>query len=606
MSLKPIISIGILLTCLLASTATFAQQTKEQLAAHYYSHGEYAQAAEIYEGLYKNTSNKFYYQMLLKSYLELGQIRDAERLVEKRMKDYRRDIYLHVDLAEVLLKKGDKKKADKEYEEALNAITADMLQVEDLVRAFEGVGRSDLMLKAYLKAREVMKSRFVYVNEIAALHGSTGNYEAMTQEYLDLLDNSPGSIGSIQISLQRAMQQTSDERLSDGLRSALISRIQDHPENRSYIEMMIWYSLQVKDFEFAMTQAKAVDARFPDMGGEQLYRVANIALSNADYDVAEECYRALISKGTSSPQYFNSRIGVLKVQFARLNRNFPTPTDQLQALRQQYDATLQELGKKAATLPIMRDYASLMAYYLNDVQGAADMLYDALEIPKLPQKDVCQVKLELGDLLLFAGEPWEASLLYMQVEKTYRDDILGAQAKLRNARLSYYNNDFQWAISQLNVLRASTTKLIANDAMELSLLISDNMEDDSTYGMLELYAAADLMLYRNQLDSAWQKLDEIAQRSLSHPLLDEVLMQKAKIRMRQNRFEEADSLLAKLYDFYPDDILADDALMLRAQLNEERLQHPEVAKECYEKILVDYPVSLYADRARKRYNALRK
>ena len=589
-----------------AATTLHAQQTKEQLAAHYYSQGEFAQAAELYEGLYEKTSNKFYYQMLLKSYMELGQTRDAERLVEKRMKANRRDIYLHVDLAEVYRKKGEEKKANKEYEEALSKITTDMQQTEALVRAFEGAGRYDMMLKSYQKAREVARNRFIFVNEIAALHGSMGDYEAMTQEYMDLLDHSPGSIGSIQISLQRALQQTADDRLSEGLRQALVSRIQEHPENRTYIEMMIWYSLQVKDFEFAMTQAKAVDARFPDMGGEQLQRVANIALSNNDFDVAQECFKALVSKGKDAPQYFNSRLGLLKVQFNRLNRNFPVATDQLNQLRQQYEDALQELGKQRNTLPIMRDYASLLAYYLNDVQAAADILYDALEIERLPQKETCEVKLELGDLLLFAGEPWEASLLYMQVEKSYRDDVLGAQAKLKNARLSYYNNDFQWAISQLNVLRASTTKLIANDAMELSLLISDNMEDDSTYEMLELYAAADLMLYRNQLDSAWQKLDEISQRTLSHPLLDEVLMQKAKIRMRQQQYEEADSLLATLIAFYPDDLLADDALMLRAELNEQRLAKVEVARECYEKILVDYPVSLYADKARKQYNKLRK
>ena len=155
------------------------------------------------------------------------------------------------------------------------------------------------------------------------------------------------------------------------------------------------------------------------------------------------------------------------------------------------------------------------------------------------------------------------------------------------------------------MLRASTSKLIANDAMELSLLISDNMEDDSTYTMLSLFADADLLLYRNQLDSAWEGFDNVTRQMLSHPLFDEVLMRKAQIRMKQARYAEADSLLQRLVDFYPTDITADDALFLMAQLNEDHLGNPTKALECYEKLLVDYPTSLYVDRARKRYNNLK-
>ena len=254
----------------------------------------------------------------------------------------------------------------------------------------------------------------------------------------------------------------------------------------------------------------------------------------------------------------------------------------------------------------MRDYSHLLAYSNVEtpeekLQKASDLLYDIIEMPRASKQIVSEVKLELGDLLLFAGETWDASLLYSQVEKSNKNDVVGSQAKFRNAKLSYYNDDFQWAKSQLDVLRASTSKLVANDAMELSLLISDNMEEDSTYEMLSYYAAADLMVYRNQLDSAWMLLEEIVHRNLSHNLFDEVLMQKAKIRMKQGRFEEADSLLQFIVDHYGTDILADDALFMLAELNEQQLNNPEKARQCYEKLILDYPTSLYVDRARKRY-----
>ena len=596
---------GLLLFLLFWAATGQAQQSQEQLASHYYSNGDFAQAAELYEQMYKRAPNKFYYQMLFRSYLELEQWKDAERLAERRLRQFPKELDLYVDLGQVQERRGERKKALKSYDAAVDKIGYDTKQIADLCQAFETANHTEYAIQVYLAARKKMKNEYAFVSELATLYERSGNYEAMMQEYFDLLDKQPRMMNQIQIALQRVLSETSNPKVSEGLRSALVQRVQQHPENHQYLEMMIWYSLQQKDFQFAMVQAKAVDARFLDQGGETLMRVANIAQSNQAYDVAQECYATVAKKGKEGPFYFDSRVGELDVQFARLNRNFPIENKKLWALLHDYEAALAELGKNEHTVPLMRNYADLMAYYADSLQRAADMLYDILDIPRLPHQLRDETKLALGDLLLFAGEVWDASLLYMQVEKANKNEVIGSMAKFKNAKLSYYNHDFLWAKTQLDVLRASTSKLIANDAMELSLLISDNMEEDSTFAMLERYAEADLLLYRNQLDSAWDAFESIATSALSHPLFDEVLLQKAKIRIRQERYQEADSLLGQLVTLYYYDILADDALLLQAQLNEERLNNPAKARECYEKILLDYPTSLYVDQARKKYNELK-
>lgn len=582
-----------------------AQQTNEQLAAYYYDHGEYAQAAQLYEGLYKQSSKKYYYQRLLSTYLQLEQYRDAVKLVERRRKSNGKELSLYVDEGVVYLRQKQEKSALKCFDKAIDAITTNLQPVPDLAMAFVSAGRPDYAARTYLKAREKTRNRQLYFNELVGVYQQMGNYTAMTDEYFDLLDNYPGMMSSIQISMQRALQEAPDERLGEGVRRALVSRVQEHPENKTYLEMMIWFALQQKDFRFALEQAEAIDARFPDLGGKQLLRVAQIAQNNDDLAVAADAYRKLTAKGKESPLYFDARVGELEVEFAQINHNYTVDSKSLATLQAKYLAAFGELGKNERTIPLMRNYAALMAYHGGEAQAAVDMLDDALEIPRLRPQLRDEIKLELGDLLLFVGQTWDASLLYMQVEKANKEDVLGAMGKYRNARLSYYNHDFEWAKSQLNVLRASTSKLIANDAMELSLLISDNMEEDSTYGMLELFADADLLLYRNLLDSAWDAFDAVSSHAMSHPLLDEVLMRKAQIRMKQGRYDEADSLLNRLVNFYPNDITADDALMMRAELNEEKLERPQTALECYEKLLLDYPTSLYVDRARKRYNTLK-
>ena len=595
----------LIIWCLATAGILFAQQSDEQLAAYYYDHGEFAQAAQLYEGLYKRGSNKYYYQRLLATYLELEEYKDALRLVERRQKSNPKDLYLWVDEGSVYLRQQQEKKALKSFDKAIGMITSNQQPIADMAQAFIRIGRTDYAVQTYLTARSQTRNEALYFNELVGVYQQMGDFEAMTGEYFNLLDRQPGMMKSVQVSMQRALQEAPDGRLSAGVKNALVSRVREHPDNKVYLEMMIWFSLQQKDFRFALEQSEAVDARFPDIGGEQVMRVAQIAQSNGDLDVAADGYRYMQLKGSENNYYFDARVGELEVDFARINHNYTVDSKSLAGLKAKYLAAFDELGKNERTVPLMRHYATLMAYHGGDAQVAVDMLDDVLELPRLKPQVRDEVKLELGDLLLFAGQTWDASLLYMQVEKANKNDLLGAAAKFRNAKLSYYSHDFDWAKSQLDVLRASTSKLIANDAMELSLLISDNMEDDSTYSMLELFADADLLLYRGQLDSAWEAFDAVNRARMSHPLFDEVLMRKAQIRMKQARYADADSLLKRLVDFYPYDITADDALMLRAELNEEHLDRPQTALECYEKILLDYPTSLYVDRARKRYNELK-
>ena len=595
----------LILSALLPMAPVAAQQSQEQMAAYYFDNGEFEQAAQLYESLYKNYANKYYYQRLYSSYLKLGEFKDALRLTEKRLKNNPKELALYVDEGNVHLLQENEKKALKCFDQAIEAITSNIAPVPDLAMAFINIGRYDYAVKTYLTAREKTRSQQLYFSELVGVYQAMGDYTAMTHEYFNLLDKQPGMIASVQLNMQKSMLEAPDDRLADGIRQALVERVSEHPNNHTYLEMMIWFAIQQKDFRFSLQQAEAVDARFPDKGGEQVLRVASIAFDNEDYDVAADAYRYLQGKGQDSPYYFESRVGELKVDFARINHHYAIPADSLVLLKQKYESAIAELGKNERTIQLMRNYAQLMAYYANEAQAAVSILDDVLEVPRLKNNIRGEVKLELADILLFAGSVWDASLLYMQVEKENKNDILGARAKFKNARLSYFNHDFEWANSQLKVLRASTSKLIANDAMELSLLISDNMEDDSTYTMLSLFADADLLLYRNQLDSAWEGFDQVTRQMLSHPLFDEVLMRKAQIRMKQARYAEADSLLQRLVDFYPTDITADDALFFMAELNEDHLANPAKALECYEKILVDYPTSLYVDRARKRYNALK-
>lgn len=596
-----------MLMLLMFSAVSLAQSDKEiQAAEYFFRNKEYDKAAELYERFFEKSQNKFYYQQLLTSYIKLERYREANRLVERQMKKEPKNINLYVDLGYVYLCESKKSKAEKTFAKAIEKMSPNTQQISLLASAFENVELYNYAIETYIAARKKLNNNNqFFVFELATLYEKSGRYDDMMREYLDFLELNPAMKSQMQVFLQRSMTQTDNPKLVESLRNSLVTRLQKSPNNATLLDMMIWFSVQQKDFDFAFKQAKAVDMRFPAGNAEQVYKVASIAKSNEAYDVAVQGYNYIISKGKDNPYYIKSRVELLGVKFNMINKNYTMSPKELSTLVDEYERTFAELGKNVQTIPIMRNYANILAFHVYDIQKSADILYEVIDMKGAPRKDVDAVKLELGDILIFGGEMWESALLYMQVEKANKSDIIGALAKLKNAKLSYYKGDFEWAKSQLDVLRASTSKLVANDAMELSLLISDNMEDDSTYVSLEYFAKADLLIYQNKLGDAWSYFDSILQINISHALFDEILMRKAQISLKQNNFIQADSLLQTVVNFYGHDILADDALFLLGDLNENKLNNPDKAKEYYERILLDYSASLYVVEARKRYNKLK-
>jgi TolA-binding protein len=366
----------------------------------------------------------------------------------------------------------------------------------------------------------------------------------------------------------------------------------------------LWLSIQRRDFEFALVQAKSLDTRFNE-GGQLVYELGILCMSNEEYEAAGEAFSYIIKKGPMNPFYAESLTGMLRAEFLTITTGYEVDREQLDALDDQYDKALAELGKNARTVMLMRDQAHLKAFYLDDLEAAMTLLEEAVSIPNASDLMRAELKLELGDIYLFEGEVWEASLLYSQVEKSFKNDPIGHEAKFRNARLSYYIGEFNWSKAQLDVLKAATSKLIANDAMELSLQIGDNMDPDSTYTGLAYFSRAELYIYRGQDDLALATLDSIGQLSLSHPLDDDVLFKEAEIQIRRKNYAEADTLLAQIVSDYGTEILADNALFLRAELREEAMNDKAGAMQFYQRLILDYPGSLFATEARKRYRQLR-
>lgn len=598
------ILILMVLTLHIPSRMMAQDKTTEQLALQYYTNGEFDKAAELYQELFAKTPNTYFYNYYISSLLESKNYRDAERLVKnlKETRELRRNFI--VELGFVYQSQGDYKKADKEYERAIEKMEPTRMAVVDLSNAFLIRRLPEYAVKVYQKGRKVVSDGYPFYLELAGVYQSSRDYRGMMDEYLDYVGADETKLELVQNILQQLITNIGEEDFQQIVRGKIIERTQKFPDILVYSELLLWYSLQQKDFELALVQAKGMEKRTRDEG-DAVFRVGQLAASNDYYEVAIDAFEYIKLKGEAHFLYLSAEILLLEVKYNRLMKTGSPEQPAIESMAVEYERVLTNLGKSAGTIVLMRNLAHLYAFYLEQSEKAIALLQNAISMQGVQNTVVAQCKTDLGDIYLMTGDVWEATLLYSQVEKAFKYDPVGFEAKFRNARLSFYIGEFDWSRTQLDVLRTATSKLIANDAMELSLLISDNLEADSNTVPLSMYAQAEMLNFRKKRIDALQMLDSISTMFPVHNLQDEVLLRKSEIYISMGDFQIADSLLSKLIELYPLDILADNALIMQARMHDYQLKDSPGAMTLYEKIITGYPGSIFVAEARKRYKELR-
>jgi len=500
---------------------------------------------------------------------------------------------------------GDTAKAEQQFDKALKALPPEQAAVRNMANAFTKYNELGRALETYERGRKILKdgaSDFFY--ETAALRASQGDVPGMVSDYLDLLSTNPAYQQAVQNGLGRYIDFTATDDRSDLLRTELLRRIQKDPDNTSLQEMLIWLYLQRKDLNSAFVQSKAMDKRFKE-DGERLMALGDMAVTNKDWSVAAKSYGYVAERGAGSPWYAAARAGLVQAKDAQVRDQADPPQEQLQELRTLYNSTLDELGRTPANVKLINGLAHLKAYYLNDAAGAVAELRQGITMPGLDRLEQGRLKLDLGDILVLQGEIWDASLLYSQVDLEMKQDVLGHEARLRNAKVSFYAGDFLWAKAQLDVLKASTSKLIANDAMELSLLIDDNLGTDTVSAALSLFAHVQLLTFQHKYDSALVQLDTLNARFPQSSLGDDMLYERYRIAHARHQYEEAAGYLQKVVELYPNDILVDNAMYDLGLLYENDIKDKEKAQEWFGKLLFDQSGSIFTADARDHYRNLR-
>ena len=588
------------------SSFSFSQgETDQQLAQHYYSNGDFEKAKTYYIKIYEKDPSKFNFNRYFDCLNQTGDLKEAEKVLKKQSSANRYDIEYKVLLGQFYEDTKETDKAQKIYSDLIDNLEPDPASIISLFNAFKSKERNDLAFSTIEKGRKILRDSYPLHFQFAELYGAMGQTEKMIGEYLDLLDFQSSYASTIQTVLARQIDFTASvSKEYDFLKSALLERIQKKPGESVYSEMLIWLFIQKKNFTGALVQVQAMDKRLNEQGRGVL-ELGKMCVENKEYETARKAFKYVIALGDEKLFYYQAENALLNTRFLEVTTNRNYSAEELQSTISEYQTTLLRVGKKRSSIPLIIELSHIQAFYANQATEAITLLTEALLIPGITDMQKAELKMQLADIHVLHGDIWEASLFYMQIESELKFEPIGHEAKFKNARIFYYDGEFDFAQSQLGVLKESTTKLIANDALKLSILITDNFGLDSNYQAMTWFANGDLLIEQHRNSEAFVLFDSIIATFPYHSLGDEILIRKSKAMQLQGDWTKAISYLEELLKYYKEDILADDALFQLGDIYENHLNDKEKASEFYKTLLFDFKGSLYSVEVRKRYRSIR-
>lgn len=579
--------------------------TDYQVAMQYYRNGEFEKAVTLYKKLYFSNRSHNYFYYYFDCLQKLKDYPTAEKLVKEQIKFNKENLSYRVDLGYLYQIQNENSKAKSEYNAAIKRIRGNRHQIIQLAYEFINKRLFDYAEKTFEQGKKILKNSYEFETEMAQMYYYQRNYEKMIAEYLKLLKKSKQYLQMVQNHLQNAVYNDIDGSLKGVLKTALIKEINKNPEQTTLSELLIWLYIQDADFENAFLQARALDRRLNE-NGKRLIALARIATNNSNFDVAVKAYEYVIAKGEMLEYFFAARNEMLNLMFKRIKLGLDTQKSDFIRLENSYAKALEEEGIRAETAEMVKNLAHLKAFYLGKTAEAWFMLENSINIKGLDKISKGELELELADIYLVADKIWDATFAYARIEEYNKNNKIGAEAKFRKARLAYFIGNPEWAKAQLDVLKASTSKLPANDAAHLSLLIYDNTGwGDTNEVALKMYARADLKHFQSQDSLALLILDTLLNKFPDNELIDEAWLLKAKVFFKQQKLEEAADAYLQIIEKFPDDILADRALFSLGNIFENHLNKPNEALKYYQQLLTTFKGSIYTVEARKRYRTLR-
>lgn len=567
------------------------------IARQYFEEGNFEKAAVYYERFYKNNPQQTgVIAPLVETYQQLEKYKEAESLLLEAAAGVRTNPVLYVEIGYNYSLMKAPEKAEDYYSKAIASLTNNPNYAYVLGKTFREKSLLDQAIITYQKAME-LNNQLNFDFDLATIYGERGEVEHMYAMYLELIKKSPNLSPTIKRNLGRFVTEDPNAKNNILFKKALLRKTQSEPDVL-WNEMLSWMFVQQKDYTNAFVQQKAIYKRSDAKTLSNIVDLGMLALENHDTDTAYSIYKFIITNAKDLELVIQAKLSLITIQVSNGEQR------DHKAIKADFEQLLSEYGSGVNTLMVQMEYAKFLAFQMREPSNAEQLLKEALTL-QVDRFKQAQLKIALADVLVYDKKFNQALIYYIQVQKDLKNDVWGQYARFKVAQTSFYKGDFSWAETQLNVLKSSTSQLIANDALELKLLISDNIQQDSTHAALKLYAKADLMAYQNNTNESIAILQEILEKHKGESIEDQALLKQGMLLEKIEQYDKAALNFEKIIAFFPDGILMDDALFHLGVLNLNKRMMPEEAKKLLERIIFEHQDSIYFVQARDLYRSIR-
>ena len=567
------------------------------LAKQYFADGDFDKAVVFYEKLVEqNPRRTDYAEGLIACYQQLERYSDAEKFLLDKIALGKVYPTFYIELGYTYAIQDLTEKSKEQYDTAISIIDKNPNSGYAIGFRFQKYAILDYAIKAYSRAME-LNPKLDYNFQMARIYGEQGDIDKMYRSYIKLIIEEKSSMSNVLRNFDDFVTPDPESENNIKLKAILLEGAQKNP-NLHWNELLSWLFVQQKQYSSAFRQEKAI---FKRMDGSSVYRLKNLgelALEDSEIEVAQSIFEYIVENTNDVVTKLNAQLNLIDILLLNPEKKI------LEEVQKTYEELIAIHGYKSQTLQLQIAYANFLTFKKDNPESAITILKKSLALP-LNKRGNAFVKSALGDILVFDKKFNQALIYFTQIQRSLKNDVLGQDARFKVAQTSFYKGDFDWASTQLKVLRSSTSQLIANDAMQLSLLISDNSLEDSTQTALKKYARADLLAYQNKTSEAIAELNGILENHKGEKIEDEALLKQGELLESQKDFEAAKFNYQKIIEFYPSGILADDAHFALAELYRKELNEPEKAKAQYEKIIYNYQDSYFFPQARQNFRKLR-
>ena len=569
-------------------------QNDYDLAESYFDNGEFEKALYYYKKLNNSQpgNSKFIFR-IVKIYQELEQYHSVELLLENNLKKTNNPQYL-VGLGYNYELQNKLELSQDYYNQAISRTKNNPALSYSIAIKFEDYNLIDEAIYMYKFAIEKTQNSS-YEYRLANLYAQKKDVKNMFTSYLNYAEFNSSYLNQ---TLQIIGEYINDDESSyyNLILKKIVLRKLQNSQNIYWNKILSWLYNKQKNYKKSLLQQKAIYKR-EQSSLQPIISIGLLSKRAKDYETTKSAFNFIIEMSQEPSLILEAKLQLLSLDILLKTKEFTR-------IQSDYLQLIDNYGFNDKTLDLQLSFINFLVFNLNKKQDAIDIITNNLK-KNFSRFSKAKMKLKLGDIYLLQEKFNLALIYYTQVYNEIESGILSQEARFKVAKTSFYKGDFDWAESQLNILKSSTSKLIANDALELLLLITDHKNSDSLDLSLKLYAKADFYLFQNKKSEAFKTLNQVILKYPNNGIVDQALVSQAKILKSDNKYFEALQKFELVINNHSSDILIDDAYFAAAELCRLELNFPKKAMRYYEKIIFEFQDSIHFVDSTKYFRDLR-